>query len=98
MLVFSQWASQLQIVAHALTENEIEFLSFDSGKGKKRWDAALKFREDPRVNVFLLHGKSQSAGLTLTAATHVFLLEPQLNVSIELQSKILCFYRFYIYF
>jgi E3 ubiquitin-protein ligase SHPRH len=38
------------------------------------------------VKVILLHAKTDSAGLTLVRATHVFLMEPLLNPAIELQA------------
>lgn len=44
------------------------------------------FREDPAVEVFLLHARAHSSGLNLVNANHVFLCEPLLNTAIELQA------------
>jgi hypothetical protein len=38
--------------------------------------AVKVFNEDASVSVFLLHAGQAAAGLTLTAASHVFLMEP----------------------
>ena len=38
------------------------------------------------MQVFLLNATTQSSGLTLVAATHVFLVEPNLNPAIERQA------------
>lgn len=44
------------------------------------------FKSNPSITCFLLHAKSQSAGLTLVNATHVFLCEPLVNIPLELQA------------
>jgi E3 ubiquitin-protein ligase SHPRH len=38
------------------------------------------------IMCFMLNSHSQSSGLTLLAATHVFLIEPLLNIGLELQA------------
>lgn len=48
--------------------------------------AVSTFIANPNVSCFLLHAKSQSAGLSLVAATHVFLLEPMLHKGLEEQA------------
>eukprot|EP01043_Picozoa_sp_COSAG02_P018012 COSAG02_NODE_829_length_16689_cov_16.659433_9_plen_164_part_00 len=55
--------------------NNIGFASFDMD----RTDAPVRFSNDPKISVFLLNFQKAAAGLTLTAATHVFLVEPLLN-------------------
>ena len=39
-------------------------------------NALVRFNTDPHCSVFLLHASTAAAGLTLTAATHAFFLEP----------------------
>lgn len=51
-----------------------------------RKKALEQFQNDPPTTVFLLSVRAGAVGLTLTAATHVFLLEPCLNVALELQA------------
>jgi E3 ubiquitin-protein ligase SHPRH len=44
---------------------------------KPSQEKAVKvFNEDASISVFLLHAGQAAAGLTLTAASHVFLMEP----------------------
>ncbi|KAJ3094992.1 hypothetical protein HDU97_007359 [Phlyctochytrium planicorne] len=83
-LVFSQWEQVLHILDAAFQSNRIKFARMEGGKKAK--DAIQRFREDSSVEVFMLHAKSQSSGLTLVGATHVFLVEPVLNAGIELQA------------
>jgi SNF2 family DNA or RNA helicase len=45
------------------------------------------FNNDPPGSVFLLPLRSSAVGLTLTSATHVFMLDPCLNPALEQQAK-----------
>ena len=45
-----------------------------------------RFISDPRCTVFILSIRSGGVGLTLTAAQHVFLFEPQQNPALTLQA------------
>jgi E3 ubiquitin-protein ligase SHPRH len=78
-VVFSQWSDVLEVIKGSLMRAGVGFASLQ----KQGID---KFRHDPETSCFLLHAKSQSAGLTLVNATHVFLCEPLLNVGLELQA------------
>lgn len=44
------------------------------------------FQKDPPATVFLLSVRSGAVGINLTAASHVFLLEPLLNPALEAQA------------
>lgn len=44
------------------------------------------FQRDPPTTVFLLSVRSGAVGINLTAASHVFLLEPCLNPALEDQA------------
>ncbi|KAH9068111.1 SNF2 family N-terminal domain-containing protein [Lactarius deliciosus] len=83
-IVFSAWEDSLHIVEHALTRNGIPTLRIDSGNRKQ--DAAAKFRNDPNILVLLLHGERQNAGLNVTCASRVFLLESVVHHSFEIQA------------
>ena len=74
--------TQTSILAQALAENQIGHVRLESSS---RQNAILRFRTDPDIKVFMLNATSQSSGLTLVAATHVFLVEPILNPAMELQ-------------
>jgi len=45
-----------------------------------------KFQSDPAITVFLLSLRSGAVGLTLTAANHLFLLDPSFNKGTEMQA------------
>ncbi|KAJ3385204.1 hypothetical protein HDU80_000741 [Chytriomyces hyalinus] len=82
-LIFSQWDQVLNIISMGCEQNGIRHVRFDVGKGK---DSIQRFREDPDIKVFMLNAKSQSSGLTLVCATHVFLVEPVVNPNLEMQA------------
>ncbi|KZT19573.1 hypothetical protein NEOLEDRAFT_1159005 [Neolentinus lepideus HHB14362 ss-1] len=72
-IVFSAWADSLHIVQHALENNGIPCLRIDQSKGKK--NAAKMFKDQPELLVLLLHGERENAGLNVTCASRVFMLE-----------------------
>jgi SNF2 family DNA or RNA helicase len=51
-----------------------------------RMKAIAEFQKDPGVRVFLLTARVGAVGINLTAADHVFILEPSLNVAMEDQA------------
>lgn len=79
VVVFSQWAPMLKMLDKALWENELGAVGIGNG-------GAAKFRQDPGLACFLLHAKSEAAGLTLVNACHVFLCEPLITTALELQA------------
>ncbi|KAH7107566.1 SNF2 family N-terminal domain-containing protein [Auriculariales sp. MPI-PUGE-AT-0066] len=83
-IVFSAWADSLTIIEHALELNDISSLRVDSGRSKD--NAARVFRTDPNLQVFLLHGERENAGLNVTCANRVFLVEPVVNHAFEVQA------------
>ena len=52
--------------------------------------AVKLFNEDADVSVFLLHAGQAAAGLTLTAASHVFLMEPFMKAGEQAQAMNRC--------
>ncbi|KAH8149060.1 uncharacterized protein LAJ45_07036 [Morchella importuna] len=82
-VLFSQWGDFLDFMKTALTRSHIGFATLGDTRGRS---GIHTFKTDPSTHCFLLHAKSQSAGLSLVNATHVFLCEPLLNVSLELQA------------
>ena len=53
------------------------------GRGGRRSKA---FQKDPDTTIFLLSMRSGAVGINLTAASHVFLLEPAMNPALEDQA------------
>lgn len=84
-LVFSQWPEALALAGKALDVAGLRHVSLTGGRSAVR-KAIKSFAEDDNVRVFLLSMRSGAAGLTLTRANHVFLLEPALDPAIEQQA------------
>lgn len=84
-LIFSSFGRGLDVVAQSLTANGIRFVRL-TGAGKAGGEAAKIFRSDPSIHVMLLHSEAQSSGLNLLAASHIHILEPLVNTSLELQA------------
>ncbi|KAG9310910.1 putative E3 ubiquitin-protein ligase [Chiua virens] len=85
-IVFSAWADSLAIVEHALHVNDIPCLRLDRNQGKGKDGGATRFRTDPTLQVLLLHGERDNAGLNFTCASRVFLLESVVNHGFEVQA------------
>lgn len=80
IIIFSQWDSNLSVIKSALVENKI------SAKSNKSLDMIEHFKNTSGVTCLLLPLSWGSKGLNLIEATHVFLVEPILNPSEELQA------------
>lgn len=53
----------------------------------RAWRQAVEaFQKDPDTTIFLLSMRSGAVGINLTAASHVFLLEPAMNPALEDQA------------
>jgi SNF2 family DNA or RNA helicase len=84
-LVFSQWTSLLNLVEPLLKERGIRFERLD-GSTHDRGAVVKRFQDDANVSVMLLSLKAGGTGLNLTAADHVFLLDPWWNPAAEDQA------------
>ncbi|KAM0747530.1 hypothetical protein T439DRAFT_328769 [Meredithblackwellia eburnea MCA 4105] len=84
IVIFSAWIEALSILMQAFTRNGVQYVRLEGG-GKKE-SVVTKFINDPTVAAFFLHTKSQAAGLNLICAQYVFLVEPLLHPSLELQA------------
>ncbi|KAH9943662.1 SNF2 family N-terminal domain-containing protein [Amylocystis lapponica] len=83
-IIFSAWADSLHIIQHALNTNGISCLRIDQHTGRE--NAAKKFRTDPSISVLLLHGERENAGLNVTCASRVFLVESVVHHAFEIQA------------
>ncbi|ODA78344.1 hypothetical protein RJ55_05725 [Drechmeria coniospora] len=79
-IVFSQYKEFLTVLRNAFQRFRIGHASID------QHDGIAKFKDDPAIEVFLLHARAHSSGLNLVNASHVFLCEPLLNTALELQA------------
>ncbi|KAJ7743179.1 SNF2 family N-terminal domain-containing protein [Mycena metata] len=85
-IIFSAWADSLYIVERALRENGISCLRID--QNRKGLTAVKKFASSEDIDVLLLHGERENAGLNITCASRVFLLESVVHHGFEIQGTI----------
>jgi hypothetical protein len=83
-LVVSSWQPVLEIAARACHANGVRAVSL-KGAPSERDRAARDFSMLPSVRVLLLNAATDCAGLTLTAASHVFVLDVLLDSSVPAQ-------------
>ncbi len=84
-LVFSQWTGLLDLVEPKLEDAGIVFSRLD-GSTRDRAGVVRGFQRDDGPPVMLVSLKAGGTGLTLTAADHVFLLDPWWNPAVEEQA------------
>ena len=82
-VVFSQWNDMLEIVESALFENGI--VTVRPTGANKFGDSVRKF-SSVDCDVLLLNLKQGAEGLTLTMATHVYMVEPVMNAALDMQA------------
>lgn len=84
-LVFSQWTSLLDLIEPCLTQAQLSFTRLD-GSTPNRGEVTAKFQSADGPTVLLMSLKAGGTGLTLTAADHVFLVDPWWNPAVEEQA------------
>lgn len=84
-LVFSQFVKLLDIARHHLDKAKIPYEYLD-GKTNDRRTPVQRFQNDPDIPLFLISLKAGGHGLNLTAADHVFILDPWWNPAVEAQA------------
>ncbi|MGE3766482.1 MAG: SNF2-related protein, partial [Kofleriaceae bacterium] len=84
-LVFSQWTSLLDLLEPHLTAAGIRFTRLD-GSTVDRGAVVGEFQAEDGPHVMLLSLKAGGTGLNLTAADHVFLVDPWWNPAVEDQA------------
>ena len=87
-LVFSQFTGMLDLIAESFNRNGIDFYHFDgSTPTEKRHEMVSRFQsEGDEKTAFLISLKAGNAGLNLTAAQYVFLVDPWWNNAVEQQA------------
>lgn len=88
IIVFSQWTFLLDILEVFITDQlKIRLCRFDgSMTASQRDDSANEFTTNPDAKVILVSLKAGNAGLNLTAASQVILMDPFWNPYIENQA------------
>ncbi|MBA2539015.1 MAG: DEAD/DEAH box helicase [Deltaproteobacteria bacterium] len=84
-LVFSQWTSLLDLIEPHLEASNIGFVRLD-GSTVDRGKVVGEFQREGGPPVMLLSLKAGGTGLNLTAADHVFLVDPWWNPAVEDQA------------
>ncbi|MCK9522006.1 MAG: DEAD/DEAH box helicase [Proteobacteria bacterium] len=84
-LVFSQWTRLLDLLEPQLTRSGISFLRLD-GSTRNREAVVADFQRADGPPVMLVSLKAGGTGLNLTAADHVFIVDPWWNPAVEEQA------------
>lgn len=84
-LVFSQWTALLDRVEPHMRQARIDFVRLD-GSTRDRAGVVHRFQDDTGLPVMLVSLRAGGTGLNLTAADHVFLLDPWWNPAVEDQA------------
>ncbi len=84
-LVFSQWTSLLDRCEPMLDAAGLSFVRLD-GSTRDRGAVVDQFQDDDGPPVMLISLRAGGTGLNLTAADHVFLLDPWWNPAVEDQA------------
>ncbi len=84
-LVFSQWTSMLDLVEPHLDRAGIRYTRLD-GSTRDRAGVVATFQGRDGPTVFLISLRAGGTGLNLTAADHVFLMDPWWNPAVEDQA------------
>ena len=79
-VIFSRMEPVLRLLARACAMNGVLYATYDAALGQSE-----AFRSDPHMQALLLSAHRDASGLTLTAASHVIIMEPQMDVATELQ-------------
>lgn len=93
-IVFSSFTSFLDLIEVPLSQeaNLSNYTRYDgSMTANDRNAAVLKFTDDPRCRIMLVSLKAGNAGLNLTIANHVLILDPFWNPFVEYQAADRCY-------
>ncbi|KAK5671522.1 hypothetical protein QVD99_002226 [Batrachochytrium dendrobatidis] len=86
-IVFSQFTSMLNVIQNALDETDILYCRYDGGmKRKEREQTLFHFKSSEKINVMLISTKCGAAGINLTCANFVILVDPWWNPMMEEQA------------
>ncbi len=85
VLIFSQWTQFLDLIAARVEGMGLSYLRID-GSTKNRQEVVERFQNDAEPRVMLLSLKAAGVGLNLTAADHVFIVDPWWNPAVEEQA------------
>ncbi|EXJ90123.1 hypothetical protein A1O3_03192 [Capronia epimyces CBS 606.96] len=93
-IIFSNFTSFLDLLEVPLVDHRDfrNYVRYDgSMSATERNNAVMEFTENPNCNVILVSLKAGNAGLNLTAANHVVMLDPFWNPFVEFQAADRCY-------
>lgn len=93
-IIFSNFTSFLDLLEVPLSEHKAlrNYARYDGSMSSgDRNDAVLEFTDNPNCHVILVSLKAGNAGLNLTAANHVVMLDPFWNPFVEFQAADRCY-------
>ena len=86
-LIFTQYLSTMELLKQTMAAHNFQYQTLEGHMTMRQRKRNLEeFRSNPQCAVFLLSMRSGAVGLTLTAASHVFILEPAINPALEQQA------------
>lgn len=87
-IIFSQWTLLLDLLEVAMQREDMTGMARYDGSmsATERDRASHSFREDKKVKVMLVSLRAGNAGLNLTAASRVIIMDPFWNPYIEMQA------------
>ncbi|QJD94866.1 DEAD/DEAH box helicase [Mucilaginibacter robiniae] len=90
ILVFSQYVHMLDLIKAELVSRNISF-AYLTGSTRNREAVVNDFQNNSNTRVFLISLKAGGAGLNLTAADYVYLVDPWWNPAVENQAIDRCY-------
>jgi len=86
-IIFSQFIGMLNLVEKFLNKENFGFRRIDGAQTlKQRTQSIEEFKNDPDIVAFLISLRAGGVGLNLTAARHVFIVDPWWNPAVEDQA------------
>ncbi|KAK3947944.1 SNF2 family N-terminal domain-containing protein [Pseudoneurospora amorphoporcata] len=86
-LIFSQWIPTLYGLVHIFRDAGVSTLLVHGKTSTSERTRLIKtFQEDPQASVLIMSVGTGAVGLNLTAASHVHVVEPHWNPSVEAQA------------
>ncbi|KAK6343428.1 hypothetical protein TWF730_011017 [Orbilia blumenaviensis] len=86
-VIFSGWTMHLDLIEFALEKVGIKWTRIDGKMNRgQRADSLTRFRDDPDIEAILVSISAGGVGLNLTAASRVYVMEPQFNPAAEAQA------------
>ena len=88
-VVFTEWTSHIDLIELALKDHapHIKYTRLDGSMSRKRQTAAMdQLRDNDEITLMLISIKAGGVGINLTAASRVFVMEPNWNPAAEAQA------------